>query len=772
MFWRNVLWPFDGTLKDTDDDGFLLTAEHAVPFCINPTVSSEPGSQVEPSLVSNDGRSAPKEQANTCNTSTRVNANVSSSSNPGRTDSSQLKMVIARGPDGFGFTIFSDCPVRVQDVDSGGPAHSAGLRHGDAVLQLNGVSVETWGCGQLAHAIRCCPAHISLVIWRPAAETTPTPWPRPPLQQSEVTKSLEQSGAENRRRGQRSLWRRSQDKGVEPNPTVREEPALRRPVLSGFGGEDYILLSSMEQNLSAGRATTIGRWYHPPPSTRPSYSSATLPPLLAKTLGCYGDYENCTIVQSHLCDDFGSIAPKTLIFPIHLKPIDLCSPNRTLLMSEDLILHQPDLLPAKVTVMVYTDLLLFTKEDEIGRYNILQSPVYLDTVSFIEVSSKPLHLFFLRTAHGSVQFSLEAYSLQQKHRLSICLHDNMHHLVSMETQRLSLHDNSPTSPECKQTRDQPSELLAPPPAPVSALCSPVWKPRSTEYHEPGQERTPDAVEPVPVYSEPEDTYEKQLRRGSDSPSGLTRSLSEGSLLHEPRSPHLLSHSPVLTWPLRASLGPESSGVPQPSVLTLKKHLTEGGSLHRALELLYGTKALEAGPGPLKKRNKNLVSLAFLQRRKNSSFFSSNSLEKALRNNRPATEQVQRWAESLEALLTNQYGLAVFRHFLRSEFSEENLDFWLAVEKFKRTCPQKMVSKATRIYNEFISCNATRQVNIDSTVRELTNQRLSLRLSPSSFQLAQDQIYNLMLTDSYPRFLKSRLYTQLANQNLRQSQKLL
>ncbi|KAJ0012379.1 hypothetical protein NQD34_016713 [Periophthalmus magnuspinnatus] len=253
-------------------------------------------------------------------------------------------MVIGRGPDGFGFTIFSDCPVRVQDVDSGGPAHSAGLCHGDTVLQLNGVSVETWGCGQLAHAIRCCPAHISLVVWRATAETTPTSWPRLPLQQSKATKG-QQSGAENRRRGQRLLWRQSQDKGVELNPSVREEPILSRPVMSGFGGEDYILLSSMEQSLSAGRATTIGRWYHPSSSTRPSYTSATLPPQLAKTLDCYSNYENCTIVQSHLC---GSNAPKTLIFPIHLKPIDLCSPNRNLLMSEDLILHQPELLPAKV----------------------------------------------------------------------------------------------------------------------------------------------------------------------------------------------------------------------------------------------------------------------------------------------------------------------------------------------------------------------------------------------------------------------------------------
>lgn len=60
------------------------------------------------------------------------------------------------------------------------------------------------------------------------------------------------------------------------------------------------------------------------------------------------------------------------------------------------------------------------------------------------------------------------------------------------------------------------------------------------------------------------------------------------------------------------------------------------------------------------------------------------------------------------------GLAVFRHFLRSEFSEENLDFWLAVEKFKRTRPpSRMATRAARIYQEFISTSAGRQVSAHS-----------------------------------------------------------
>uniref|UniRef100_A0A3Q3X9U3 RGS domain-containing protein n=1 Tax=Mola mola TaxID=94237 RepID=A0A3Q3X9U3_MOLML len=107
------------------------------------------------------------------------------------------------------------------------------------------------------------------------------------------------------------------------------------------------------------------------------------------------------------------------------------------------------------------------------------------------------------------------------------------------------------------------------------------------------------------------------------------------------------------------------------------------------------------------------------------------------------------------------GLAVFRHFLRSEFSDENLDFWLAVERFKKTrSANKMATRAAKIYDEFISTTAGRQVNVDSSVRESTYQRLRPEVNPASFQLAQDQIFSLMETDSYPRFLRSRLYAHV------------
>lgn len=181
--------------------------------------------------------------------------------------------------------------------------------------------------------------------------------------------------------------------------------------------------------------------------------------------------------------------------------------------------------------------------------------------------------------------------------------------------------------------------------------------------------------------------------------------------------------------------------------------------------LNGVKDRECKYGP-QKRKKSLAEdirsrLAFLRRQNN---FNFNSLERAFRNTRPPMEEVWRWADSFEALLSNKYGMAVFRHFLRSEFSEENLDFWLAVEKYKKTrAPTKMAARAHSIFNEFIATSATRQVNVDSSVREVTNQKLRQAPGPASFQPAQEQIYCLMESDSYPRFLKSLLYSQLANQ---------
>lgn len=55
------------------------------------------------------------------------------------------------------------------------------------------------------------------------------------------------------------------------------------------------------------------------------------------------------------------------------------------------------------------------------------------------------------------------------------------------------------------------------------------------------------------------------------------------------------------------------------------------------------------------------------------------------------------------------GQGVFREFLKSEFSEENIEFWLACEDYKKTKSDHLHGKAERIYEEFVQTDAIKQV---------------------------------------------------------------
>jgi hypothetical protein len=55
------------------------------------------------------------------------------------------------------------------------------------------------------------------------------------------------------------------------------------------------------------------------------------------------------------------------------------------------------------------------------------------------------------------------------------------------------------------------------------------------------------------------------------------------------------------------------------------------------------------------------------------------------------------------------GQALFRAFLRTEFSEENLEFWLACDDFRSCKEPKRSGKAKKIYMDFIAIGAPKQV---------------------------------------------------------------
>ncbi|XP_052823066.1 regulator of G-protein signaling 17 isoform X1 [Octopus bimaculoides] len=124
------------------------------------------------------------------------------------------------------------------------------------------------------------------------------------------------------------------------------------------------------------------------------------------------------------------------------------------------------------------------------------------------------------------------------------------------------------------------------------------------------------------------------------------------------------------------------------------------------------------------------------------------------------EDMKNWSESFDRLIRSNGGRRKFREFLRMEYSEENMLFWLACEELKREQNSELIEeKARLIYEDYISILSPKEVSLDSRVREVINQNM-LDPSPHTFDEAQLQIYTLMHQDPYPRFLNSQLYKKL------------
>uniref|UniRef100_A0A8K9XU95 Regulator of G protein signaling 20 n=1 Tax=Oncorhynchus mykiss TaxID=8022 RepID=A0A8K9XU95_ONCMY len=129
---------------------------------------------------------------------------------------------------------------------------------------------------------------------------------------------------------------------------------------------------------------------------------------------------------------------------------------------------------------------------------------------------------------------------------------------------------------------------------------------------------------------------------------------------------------------------------------------------------------------------------------------------------PTLEEVRSWAQSFDRLMSCAAGRVAFRLFLCTEFSEENMLFWLACEEFtKETNKTSIEEKARVIYEDYVSILSPKEVSLDSRVREVINKNM-LEPSSQTFVDAQVQIYTLMQRDSYPRYMNSPAYKNLLN----------
>ncbi|CAK8673819.1 unnamed protein product, partial [Clavelina lepadiformis] len=139
--------------------------------------------------------------------------------------------------------------------------------------------------------------------------------------------------------------------------------------------------------------------------------------------------------------------------------------------------------------------------------------------------------------------------------------------------------------------------------------------------------------------------------------------------------------------------------------------------------------------------KNDTSSIF-QKKRRSDFHPLNALKST-----KTTTSVQ----TLREFLKKKSQAMAFRAFLQKEFSKENLDFWTEVETYKKQKASKQSKLAPVIYKTYIAVNAPKEINIDSSTRRSTTHNLQ-HPDNTTFDLAQERVYQLMERDSFRRFL--------------------
>lgn len=128
---------------------------------------------------------------------------------------------------------------------------------------------------------------------------------------------------------------------------------------------------------------------------------------------------------------------------------------------------------------------------------------------------------------------------------------------------------------------------------------------------------------------------------------------------------------------------------------------------------------------------------------------------------PTEKRVKRWGLSVQELVKDPIGRQVLETFLESEFSSENIRFWIAIQDLKYAPNEQIYQKAERIREEFLAQGAPAQVNVDSRTLDQTLDCISKAKDASQMRFAffhsEEHVFTLMAKDSYPRFVRSQIY---------------
>lgn len=142
------------------------------------------------------------------------------------------------------------------------------------------------------------------------------------------------------------------------------------------------------------------------------------------------------------------------------------------------------------------------------------------------------------------------------------------------------------------------------------------------------------------------------------------------------------------------------------------------------------------------------------------FFSINASNREISINTTASSYLEKSLDAprlpdFRSFISNEDNIDLFKDFLKSQFCQENIDFYVACDRFQKLdADDELISfMANQIFNAYLSDNAKQPVNLSHDCLKRIKDRID---SPDTylFSEAQHEIFELMRTDCYPRFCKT------------------
>lgn len=115
------------------------------------------------------------------------------------------------------------------------------------------------------------------------------------------------------------------------------------------------------------------------------------------------------------------------------------------------------------------------------------------------------------------------------------------------------------------------------------------------------------------------------------------------------------------------------------------------------------------------------------------------------------------SSELKHLLSHSLGMQTFRSFMKQNFAEENVDFWVSVNEFKNSeeNQEETRNRASNIFDIYCKDGAKCQVNLPFEMLSHIEKSLSEPLIHRNiFDESMNEIYKLMVRDNYARFKQS------------------